>query len=134
MSSELKRFATRECKSCERRAFIHCQQVRFVTVDSTVKLEVLDWGGSGRSVLWVGCYLTAHVYDNIAPKLTDQFHVYAITRRGVGASDHPSSGCSPQRRADDVLEVIDALKLERADSGRQLVRWGHSAYARRAQS
>jgi pimeloyl-ACP methyl ester carboxylesterase len=88
-------------------------QVRFVTVDSTVKLEVLDWGGTGRSVLWVGCYLTAHVYDDIAPKLTDQFHVYAITRRGVGASDHPSTGYTPQRRADDVLEVIDALKLER---------------------
>ena len=41
-------------------------QVRFVTVDSTIKLEVLDWGGIGRPVFWVGCYLTAHVYDNIA--------------------------------------------------------------------
>ena len=88
-------------------------QVRFVTVDSTIKLEVLDWGGSGRPVLWVGCYLTAHVYDNIAPKLTDQFHVYAVTRRGIGASGHPSTGYSPQRRADDILEVIDALKMDR---------------------
>jgi alpha/beta hydrolase family protein len=88
-------------------------QVRFITVDSTIKLEVLDWGGSGRPVLWIGCYLTAHVYDNIAPKLTDQFHVYAVTRRGIGASDHPSTGYSPQRRADDILEVIGALKMER---------------------
>jgi len=53
------------------------------------------------------------VYDNIAPKLTDQCHVYAVTRRGVGASDHPSTGYSPQRRADDILEVIEALKMER---------------------
>src|SRR6476659_1095403 len=88
-------------------------QVRFVTVDSNIKLEVLDWGGSGRSVLWVGCYLTAHMYDNIAPKLTDQFHVYAVTRRGIGASDHPATGYSPARRADDVLEVITALKMEK---------------------
>jgi pimeloyl-ACP methyl ester carboxylesterase len=88
-------------------------QVRFVTVDSTIKLEVLDWGGSGPPVLWVGCYLTAHVYDNIAPKLTDQFHVYAVTRRGIGASGHPSTGYSPQRRAADILEVIDALKMDR---------------------
>jgi len=67
-------------------------QARFVTVDSEVRLEVLDWGGVGRPVLFVGCYLTGHVYDNIAPKLTDHFHVYAVTRRGVGTSDHPATG------------------------------------------
>jgi non-heme chloroperoxidase len=88
-------------------------QVRFVPVEPTVRLEVLDWGGSGRPVLFVGCYLTAHVYDNIAPKLTDGFQVYAVTRRGVGASDQPTTGYSPQRRADDVLAVIDALKLHK---------------------
>jgi pimeloyl-ACP methyl ester carboxylesterase len=86
-------------------------EVRFVTVDSNVRLEVLDWGGTGRPVLFVGCYLTAHVYDNIAPKLTDRFHVYAVTRRGIGASDHTPAGYSPQRRADDILDVIDALKM-----------------------
>ena len=89
-------------------------QVRFVTVDSVVRLEVLDWGGVGRPVVFVGCYLTGHVYDNIAPKLTDQFHVYGVTRRGVGASDHPGTGYSPQRRADDILEVITALKMQQA--------------------
>jgi hypothetical protein len=67
-------------------------QTRFVTVDASVRLEVLEWGGAGRPVLFVGCYLTGHVYDDIAPKLTDQFHVYALTRRGVGASDHPVNG------------------------------------------
>jgi pimeloyl-ACP methyl ester carboxylesterase len=85
---------------------------RFVTVDTSITLEVLDWGGSGRPVLFVGCYLTAHVYDNIAPKLRDRFHVYAVTRRGVGASDHPATGYDPQRRADDVLEVIAGLKMQ----------------------
>jgi pimeloyl-ACP methyl ester carboxylesterase len=88
-------------------------RVRFVTVDGTIRLEVLDWGGSGRPVLFVGCYLTAHVYDNIAPKLTDQFHVYAVTRRGVGASDHPSIGYDPQRRADDIFDVIAALDMRK---------------------
>ena len=87
-------------------------QARFVTVDTEVRLEVLDWGGVGRPVLFVGCYLTAHVYDNIAPKLTDHFHVYALTRRGVGASDHPPTGYHPQRRADDILEVVTALNME----------------------
>jgi pimeloyl-ACP methyl ester carboxylesterase len=88
-------------------------QVRMVTVDSTVRLEVLDWGGSGPPLLFVGCYLSAHVFDEIAPKLRDQFHVYAVTRRGIGASDHPAVGYDPQRRSDDILEVIDALGLKK---------------------
>jgi pimeloyl-ACP methyl ester carboxylesterase len=88
-------------------------QVRFVTVESSVRLEVLDWGGSGRPILFVGCYLTGHVYDDIAPKLIDQFRVYAITRRGVGASDRPATGYDPQRRADDILEVIGAVGMQK---------------------
>lgn len=88
-------------------------QVRFVTVDSEVRLEVLDWGGAGRPILFVGCYLTAHVFDDIAPKLTDDFHVYAVTRRGVGASDHPPTGYDARRRADDILDVMTALSMER---------------------
>ncbi len=88
-------------------------QVRFVTVDTSVRLEVLDWGGVGRPLLFVGCYLTGHVYDDIAPKLTDDFHVYAVTRRGVGASDHPLTGYDPQRRTTDILEVIDSLGMQK---------------------
>jgi hypothetical protein len=30
-------------------------QTRFVTVDGNVRLEVLDWGGNGRPVLFIGC-------------------------------------------------------------------------------
>jgi hypothetical protein len=70
-------------------------ETRFVTVDSSVRLEVLDWAGARRPILFVGCYLTAHVYDDIAPKLTDQFHMFAVTRRGVGASESPGDGARP---------------------------------------
>lgn len=87
--------------------------VRMVTVDTSVRLEVLDWGGQGRPLLFVGCYLSAHVFDDIAPKLRDRFHVYAVTRRGVGASDKPTVGYDPQRRADDILEVMGALGLRK---------------------
>src|SRR6266478_6781622 len=48
---------------------------RFVTVDKEVRLEVLDWGGSGRPlVLLAGGGDTAHVFDDFAPKLTPSFH------------------------------------------------------------
>jgi pimeloyl-ACP methyl ester carboxylesterase len=86
-------------------------QVLSITVDSSVRLEVLDWGGSGRPIVLHGCYLTAHVYDEFAPKLAHHFHVYGITRRGIGSSDKPTAGYTVQRSADDVLEVLDALKL-----------------------
>ena len=88
-------------------------QARVVTVDSSVRLEVLDWGGAGRPIVFVGCYLTAHVYDNIAPKLTDKFHVYAVTRRGIGASDRPATGYDPQRRAADILDVMTQLGMQK---------------------
>jgi pimeloyl-ACP methyl ester carboxylesterase len=53
------------------------------------------------------------VYDDIAPKLTDRFRVYGITRRGLGASDKPASGYSVQRSADDVVEVLESLKVRK---------------------
>jgi len=74
-------------------------QVRRGTVDSSVQLEVLDWGGSGRPVVLLGCYLSAHMYDEFAPKLTNRFHVYGITRRGIGASDKPATGYTVQQSA-----------------------------------
>jgi non-heme chloroperoxidase len=39
--------------------------------------------------------------------------VYGITRRGFGASSTPESGYSADRLSDDVLAVMDALKIER---------------------
>jgi non-heme chloroperoxidase len=88
--------------------------IQFVTVDDNVKLEVLDWGGSGRPlVLLAGLGNTAHIFDDFAPKLTSQYHVYGITRRGYGASSVPTSGYSADRLGDDVLAVLNALKLNR---------------------
>jgi len=87
-------------------------QVRFVTVEEGVRLEVLDWGGAGRPVvLLAGSGNTAHVFDDFAPKLTDCCHVYGITRRGYGASSQPASGYDDQRLADDVLQVLDSLSI-----------------------
>ncbi|MGD1158519.1 MAG: alpha/beta hydrolase [Terriglobia bacterium] len=87
-------------------------QVQFITVEDGVRLEVLDWGGSGRPVvLLAGSGNTAHVFDEFAPKLQAICHVYGITRRGYGASSHPELGYAQQRLADDVLAVLDSLKL-----------------------
>src|SRR6266446_1870817 len=87
---------------------------QFVTVDKNVRLEVLDWGGSGRPlVLLAGGGDTAHVFDDFAPKLTPTFHVYGITRRGFGESGFSPEGYGADRLGDDALAVLDALKLNR---------------------
>jgi non-heme chloroperoxidase len=88
--------------------------VQFVTVDNNVKLEVVDWGGSGRPLVFLaGGGATAHSYDRFAPKFTESYHVYGITRRGFGDSTAPDSGYSADRLGDDVIAVLDALKLNR---------------------
>jgi pimeloyl-ACP methyl ester carboxylesterase len=88
--------------------------IQFVDVQENVKLEVLDWGGSGRAIVFLpGLGNTAHVFDDFAPKLTGAFHVYGITRRGFGASSAPESGYEADRLGDDVLAVIDALKISK---------------------
>ena len=88
--------------------------VEFITVAESVRLEVLDWGGFGPSVVLLPCGgNTAHVFDGFAPKLAAGYHVYGITRRGFGASSVPASGYGADRLGDDVLAVMDSLKLMR---------------------
>ena len=83
-------------------------QIRFVTVEPGVNLELLDWGGSGRSIiLLAGSGNSGHTFDEFGPKLLDCCHVYAITRRGYGASSRPADGYGWQRLAEDVFQVIE---------------------------
>ncbi len=88
--------------------------VQLVTVDKDVKLEVVDWGGSGRRI----------VADKPASELRlaafDQFPLTASVpmctgpaRRGFGGSSVPTSGYSADRLGDDVVAVLESLKLKR---------------------
>lgn len=90
--------------------------VQFVTVGKDVKLEVLDWGGTGRPLVFLaGLGSTAHVYDRFAPQFAAHFHVIGITRRGWGASSKPAptvANYAADRLGDDVLAVIEALNLD----------------------
>lgn len=89
-------------------------QTQMVNVAAGVQLEVLDFGGTGRPiVLLAGLGNTAHVYDELAPRLTGVGHVYAVTRRGYGASSRPQSGYDVARLGEDVLAVIETLRLEK---------------------
>jgi non-heme chloroperoxidase len=89
----------------------------FVTVQPGIKLEVLDWGGSGPPLIFLSCLgNTAHTFDTLAPQFTRTHHVYAITRRGFGASTSPpvtDENYDADRLGDDVLAVMAALHIEK---------------------
>lgn len=94
---------------------------KFVTVGD-VKLHYLDWGGTGEALIFIpGAGDTAHVYDQIAPKFTDKFRVLGLTRRGFGESDKPEKGYDVDTLTNDLLGLVDHLKLKKV----HLI--GHSA-------
>ncbi len=83
-------------------------------VEPNVELEVIDFGGTGRPlVLLAGHGATAHSFAPLSTDLTAKYHVYGITRRGFGLSSAPVSGYTAERLGDDVVAVIDALRLVR---------------------
>jgi pimeloyl-ACP methyl ester carboxylesterase len=89
-------------------------QIRIVSVQPGVKIETLDWGGSGRPLILIaGAGGTAHSFDDFALLLTPHFHVYGVTRRGYGESSKPRSGYSADRLGDDVVAVIRTLNIKR---------------------
>jgi non-heme chloroperoxidase len=91
--------------------------VRMISVEKDVSLEVLDWGGIGRPlVLLTGLGDNAHIFDKFAPKLTVNYHVYGITRRGRGVSSKPEPNAvnyTADRLGEDVLAVMHALNLNK---------------------
>jgi non-heme chloroperoxidase len=89
-------------------------QVTFVTVAPGVQLEVVDWGGTGPTLVFLsGLQDVAHGFDAFAPRFTDQFRVLGITRRGYGASSQTPTGYDIATRVADDRAVLDSLHLDR---------------------
>ena len=92
-------------------------KAQFITVEPGVKLQVLDWGGVGRPLVFLaGLGGTAHGFDTFALRFTSKYHVYGITRRGFPPSDTPEpvgENYAADRLGDDVLSVLDQLQIAR---------------------
>src|SRR5439155_16470395 len=85
----------------------------FITANN-VKLHYLDWGGNGETLLFLhGMGDTAHIYDDLAPTFTNQFHVLGLTRRGHGESEIPEAGYDTATLVEDIRQFLDALKIQR---------------------
>lgn len=89
------------------------RQARVVRVATApgVNIEVLDWGGSGRPLVFLGGLgHSAREFDEFAPRFTDRFRVLGISRRGSGTS----SDVPPESLDDlvgDVVAVLDTMRL-----------------------
>jgi len=88
---------------------------RISEVEPGTSIEVLDWSGSGRTlVLLAQLGQTAHIYDDWAPKLARSYRVLGITRRGHGESAMPpEASLSTERLGADIVAILDALKVPR---------------------
>jgi non-heme chloroperoxidase len=105
-------------------------EIGFITANG-VRLHYLDWDGKGEAMLFLhGLGDTPHIFDDLAPKFTNQFRVLALTRRGHGQSEKPETGYDTGTLVEDVRQFLDALKIERVIlvghslAGDELTRFG----------
>jgi pimeloyl-ACP methyl ester carboxylesterase len=85
----------------------------FVTA-SGVRLNYLDWSGSGPALILVhGLGASAHYFDDIAPALTDRFRVVAYSRRGHGRSD-AKEPYDIDTLTEDLRCLMDDLGIDKA--------------------
>jgi pimeloyl-ACP methyl ester carboxylesterase len=70
--------------------------------------------GQGRPLLllhgWPEFWLT---WESVMQRLADRFQLIAPDLRGFGDSDKPDGPCGPDRHAQDMLALLDTLKLDR---------------------
>jgi len=89
-------------------------RVGFLTVNGA-RLHYLDWGGHGGTLLLLhGWGSNAHVFDDLAPRLTSRYHVVALTLRGFGESDTVPRTYTLTRYADDLRAALDSLRIAHA--------------------
>ena len=97
---------------------------RFSIGPAGAEIAMLQWGESGKppALLVHGTGFVADVWGEVARELTASYTVYALDRRGHGASHKPGVYHFLDF-ADDIRRVIDALDL------RDIYGIGHSAGA-----
>ncbi|WP_339027537.1 alpha/beta hydrolase [Bradyrhizobium symbiodeficiens] len=84
---------------------------RFSIGPANTEIAMLQWGESGKPALLVhGTGFVADVWAEVARELASNYTVYALDRRGHGASHKPGIYHFLDY-AEDVCRVIDALDL-----------------------
>lgn len=83
----------------------------FVRSSDGVRLHYLE-AGSGPALLLVpGWTMPAEIWQAQIDGLSKSYRVVALDPRSQGRSDRPTGGHTPSRRAQDIKEVVDRLRL-----------------------
>lgn len=83
----------------------------FFRTSDGVRLHYLEAGSGPGMVFEPGWSMPAWIWDAQIRYFAEHFHVVALDPRSQGDSDKPSSGNYPERRAQDINELIEHLKL-----------------------
>ena len=90
---------------------------RQVAIRGGLELSVIEWGPAGGPAAFVlvhGLASNARTWDGVAAELARQGRAsIAVDLRGHGHSDKPDDGYSVPEVADDLLDLIARLGLER---------------------
>jgi len=83
----------------------------FFKTSDGVKLHYLEAGSGPAIVFEPGWSMPAWIWDAQIRHFAEHYHVVALDPRSQGDSDKPSEGNSPERRSQDIKELIEHLKL-----------------------
>jgi pimeloyl-ACP methyl ester carboxylesterase len=97
-------------------------QQQTVKLDNGIELAVQKSGHGPTPIVFVHGYsLSMATWEKVIPLFpSDRFTTYAYDLRGFGDSSKPASGFNYRQHAEDLSELLKALKLE------QVVVIGHS--------
>lgn len=92
---------------------------RLVPIATGAELEVLDVGSGKPLVLVCGTGQDLRMYASLIDEFAGTRRVIAYNHRGMGASTRGEGGMSVGSLAEDLIALLDALAIDRAD----LVGW-----------
>ena len=80
-----------------------------------INFRYRDWSGQGRLLLLLhGLASTTHIWDFVAPLLSERHRVVALDQRGHGLTDKPEDGYDYQTVTGDALAFLDYLQAQSA--------------------
>lgn len=91
-------------------AAVQARSATFRTSDG-VSLHYLDAGSGAAIVLIPGWTMPADIFEPQLNELSKRFRVIALDPRSQGDSEKTSDGNTPERHAQDIQELMDALHL-----------------------
>lgn len=80
-----------------------------------VDLRYLDWGSEGKPSLIClhGNSGQAHIWDEFAERMSEDYYVYALDQRGHGESSWAPDGYHRNNYVSDLTAFIDAMAIEK---------------------